>query len=396
MSITSLQPTVLPLIWDSTLSWPLKIITHKIRTLAESFFGYLTRIVTFQLGEMKDHTAYYIMRFYQLLISCDPKDEKPVDLGRLNQSKALLIRYGGVESIVEAIGSHVHLISFKSADFFQRFGTPIEITHEGRTRRAVIDPPLEDAKKFYFPIISIQMPDGSIKKGALLPEKSAAIDPPHILHCHSPGRSMSMDRKFIGMHLAAGYDVTVWDPRGTIDSTGIASEGGYYLDAEAVYGFLRNQNIAPNKIYVSGFCEGAAIAAHLKQKYHDEGVHFIASNPYTSMSDVFANHGFLGRLGINYGLHALKDPTLPVEQDGFDNVNKMKNLPESQGKCIFIHTDTDEMMPKGTVAKLIDAFNHAGPVHEILRIHPNPKENGHLQPPYEDPQVWRRYIQVVV
>ena len=204
-----------------------------------------------------------------------------------------------------------------------------------------------------------------------------------------------MDRRFVWLHLAAGYNITIWDPRCPVDSTGRASEGGYYLDAEAVYQKILDGGTPHNRIYVSGFCEGAAVAAHLKKKYHHLGVHYIASNPYTSMKDVVESHGFLGRLGVRFGLHALQDLNLNVPQDYFDNVEKLRNLPRTDGKCVFLHTDTDELMPAGTVQKICNAFGEAGPIHEIMRAHPKPEEDGHLQPPYEDASVWRRYVRFV-
>ena len=44
-----------------------------------------------------------------------------------------------------------------------------------------------------------------------------------------------MERLFIGLLLAAGYPVAMYDPRGTAESKGKISEGGAYLDIEAVY-----------------------------------------------------------------------------------------------------------------------------------------------------------------
>lgn len=378
---------------------PFQWISEKVTQVAQTIFGYLLRIVTFQLGEMKTRGASIIMRIYQKL-SSDPREEKPFDPQRLEASKQFLMQFGGIERVVPSgAEEQIHFMTFKSADFFAAFAArgsiPIDINFEGRPRRALLNPPLDVAAKFHAPIIDIQMPDRTIQKGALLPESPAAGRPPHILHCHSPGRSMCMDRVFIWLHLAAGYDITIWDPRGTVDSTGKPSEGGYYLDADAVFQQLILMNIPHHQIYVSGFCEGAAIAAYLKQKYHHLGVHLIASNPYSSMKDVVKGYGWLGRLGAHFGMHALQNPQIHVTQDYFDNVAKLRNLPRSTGKCVFLHTDTDKMMPPGTVQKLCDAFGEAGLIHEILRIHPKPKENGHLQPPYEDPRVWRRYVQFV-
>lgn len=385
---------------DTIFCAPIRYVSEKIQKICETIFGYILRIITFQLGEMKRAGAYIIMRIYQRL-SSDPREEKPFDPKRLDESKQFLIQFGGIESVVEPAdqGAQIHLMTFKSADFFNTFrargSVLFDVIHHGRRRRVLLDPPLQDAAKFYLPIIDIRMHDGTLKKGALLPESPPTAHPPHILHCHSPGRSMCMDRRFLGLHLAAGYDVTIWDPRGTVDSTGTPSEGGYYLDAEAVFQSLINQNIPHNRIYVSGFCKGAAVAAHLKRKFHHLGVHFIASNPYNSMKDVVEGYGWMGKIAAHFGLQALQDSTLNIPQDYFNNQEKLRNLPRSEGKCVFIHTDTDKLMPPATVQKLIDIFGEAGPVHEILRAHPNPKENGHLQPPYEDPIIWRRYVQIV-
>lgn len=382
-------------ILDTCFCTPVRALLEKVRQIAAAIFGYLLRIITFQLGEIKVCGAYPIMRIYQRL-SSDPKDEKPFDPQRLEQSKNFLIQFGGVESVVRPAdggAEEIHLMTFQSQAFFNAFrargAVPMNVSYEGRARKVLLDAVDADAAKFYFPMIDIRMFDGTMRKGALLPESVPNGAQPHILHCHSPGRSMCMDRRFIGQFLGAGCDLTIWDPRGTADSTGTPSEGGYYLDADMVFQHV-SQNTPLNHIYVSGFCEGAATAAYLKKLYHDLGVHFIASNPYTSMKDVVEGYGWFGRMAARCGLAALQDPNINVPQDYFDNVAKLRNLPRSQGKCIFIHTDTDTMMPRGTVQKLIDAFNNAGPVHEILRVHPNPNENGHLQPPYEDPMVWRR------
>lgn len=399
--LSAVCPSAIP---DKICCAPVRWICDKIRAIAEAFFGYLVRITNFQLGEMKVRGAYYIMRIYQRL-SSDPREEKPFDPVRLAESKKLLTDFGGIEAVVRPADgqAEIHCMTFKSADFFNHFhqlgSHPIQIIHEGRPRTALLNPPAI-TEKFHLPIIDIRMPDGSLVKGALLPEALPLNQPrPLILHCHSPGRSMCMDRKFIALYLLAGYDVVVWDPRGTVDSTGSPSEGGYYLDGEAVFQHVLNQGYPPNRVYISGFCKGAAVAAHLKKRYHHLGVHLIASNPYTSMKDVVAGYGWFGRLGARFGLKALQstDPRITnlVQQDYFDNVEKFRNLPRTDGKFIFIHTDTDTMMPRGTVQKLIDAIGNAGPIHEILRVHPNPKVNGHVQPPYEDPFVWRRLVQIV-
>jgi len=374
---------------------PAQYVCLKIQRIAEAFFGYLLRIITFQLGEMKVPGAYTIMRIYQRL-SSDPREERPFDRNRLEESKRLLIQFGGVEDTVHPAdgGAEIRCMSFRSETFFAEFqrrgSTPIDIIYKGQARKALLNPP-EEAQKFYFPSIHLRLNDGTRTRVALLPESVPADQPrPMVLICHSPGRSMSMDRRDIGRFLAADCDVTVFDMRGTVDSTGSPSEGGYYLDALAVLEKILRQGTPANQIFLSGFCEGGAIAAKLKQEYHHEGIHFIGSNLFTSLKDVVESHGWIGYLGSRFGLSSLQDPNLDIEQDHFNNVEKFRNLHQSEGKFILIHTDTDKLMPRGTVQELARAIDHAGPVHEILRVHPNPKANGHMEPPYQDPVIWRR------
>ncbi len=389
---------------SSILNWPccapVRWVCAKVKALAEAIFGYLLRVVTFQLGVMKSRAAYWIMRIYQRLLS-DPREQKPFDHKRLEDSKNLLTRFGGVEAIVQPAdgGSQVHCMILRSADFFETFrklgSQTIDIIHEGRPRKALLNPPPE-AHKFSLPIIEIKMPDGTVKEGALLREGPDTPRKPMILYCHSPGQSMAMARKYLGHHLGAGYDVTIWDYRGTAESTGTPSEGGYYLDGEAVFQHVLKNGFAPNRIYIYGFCEGAAVAAHLKRKFHHLGVHFIAGNPYTSMKDVVEGFGWLGRLAARYGLKALQDPNINVPQDGFDNVAKFRNLPRSTGKFILLDTDPDTMMPRGTVQKLIGVIDQAGPTFQITRTLPTTKGNYHTQQPHERCETtWRRYVQVV-
>jgi dienelactone hydrolase len=208
-----------------------------------------------------------------------------------------------------------------------------------------------------------------------------------------------MNRTEILRHLFAGHDVLAWDPRGTAESTGEASEGGYYLDVDVVYHYAVANGYRPEKIYAFGFCKGAACAAHLKKKYHHLGLNAVLSNPYTSMKGVVENYGWLGRLASRFGLKAIQstDPAIThrVEQDYFDNVNKLRNLPHSNGKLIVIHTKTDNMMPYASAERLFDAFNYAGPIFEIVHFHPDPKANGHMLPPDETPYVQRRLYHLI-
>lgn len=401
---------------------PLKWVINKIRLLAQKFFGYFLRLTVFQLGEYKRPLAYAMMRLYQRL-TCDPRDEKPVSHERLERSMSLLMQFGGQETVVipEDGKADVRLMTFKASEFFHRIAqmggqkTPIFLRDENgqeQNRFAILAAPTASAEQFRtlchklgklsLPLIDIATANG-MQKGILLPE-SPAIPPgemtPMIVRFHSPGRSMAMDRKFIGLHLGAGYDICISDPRGTIDSTGTASEGGYYLDADAIYKHVRASGYPSHRIYLSGYCEGAAIGAYLKRKYHAEGVHIILENPFDALVNLAKHQNWLSRFAAEIAMPEImsEDPDIArlVAQDGFDVAAKFRNLPLSTGKFVVMPTDNDTIVPPFSVLKIRQAIQNAGPYFEIIRHHPDPTANGHMQPPIEDPKVWRRYVEVVV
>jgi hypothetical protein len=392
-------------------------IAEKVRWLAQKIFGSLLRVMIFQLGTYKNPFAYFLIRTFQFATS-DPYCIRPVNYKRLEKSKNLLLLFGGAEAIVipQDRKAEIHLMTFKASEFLRRIeqlgGQKVSLILHGQQRWVILPKPdttpkqfqdlSEKLRKFFLPEIKVQTTSG-IQTGILLPE-SPPLAPnqtaPLVVRFHSPGRSMAMDRKFIGLHLGAGYDICISDPRGTIDSKGTPSEGGYYLDAEAVFQHVLDQGYPKNRIYISGYCAGAAVGAHLKRKYHQEGVHFIAENPFHSLHDTIrAYHRIGGRTFAPYALPALQstDPAIRqrVRQDGFDTTVKFHALPPSSGQFILIYPNNDRTLPKDSVDQIRQAIGRAGPYFSILRHHPNPKVDGHMQPPTEDPAVWHRYVEIV-
>lgn len=382
---------------------PIHTISDKVRKCAEAVFGYIVRIVTFQLGAMNTPGARWIIRLYQRMNS-DPRETRPFDLRRLQESKELLLALGGEETTLATPdgGAQIHCMLLKSEEVFSRLekrGARVrEIDYEGRRRRVLCNPP-EILEKFCLPTVDAII-DGRREKAALLPETPPPDRMPRlIIPCHSPGRAWAMNRKEHLRNALAGLDVLAWDPRGTAESTGEPSEGGYYLDIETVCTYAFRQRYHADEIFLHGFCKGAACAAHAKKVFHREGIHAILSNPYTSFKEVVESYGWLGRLAARFGLKAIQstDPAITgaVGQDYFDNVAKLSNLPPSEGRLIVIHTKTDDMMPYGTAEKIRRAFNYAGPFRELTHFHPDRKANGHMLPPDETEYVHREMYRMI-
>jgi hypothetical protein len=388
----------------------------KIKALVGAIFGYILRLSVFQIGLMHWPCGKTLMRLYQKCTS-DPHDEKPLDRARLQRSKDRLTSFGAqYESLKTADGgATIEVMTFKSSDFLQKIeamgGEKRAILLNGEARTAILprrgaDPKefqllKEHLEKFFLTPVDVQTDVGQ-ERGILLPPEAEILDEtkrPWILDINSPGRSKDMKTRFLGLHLPS-YNVCLFDPRGTIDSTGEPSEGGYYLDAEAAFKHLLSKGVRPDRIYISGYCAGAGIGAYLKKKYHHLGVHFIAQNPYNKLLDMVKTHGWLARTFGELAMPSIqsKNPAITslVEQDGFDLEAKFRNLLRSEGKFIFIDTDTDKRVRRDSVDLLAQAVGNAGPVIRFTRKHPNPKADGHMQNPIEMcSATWRRYIQVV-
>ncbi len=397
-------------------------LCKKTKKIAQAIFGYFARILVFQLGAMDSKGSVCVIGCFETGKPVYRKD-KVIDPTRLNEGKKFLEKWkeeGGED--VKATGqtkNTIHTMSFKASTFFKKFeGLKAErttCTFNGEKRNCLLPPEATDKEtkntedfekalqKFGVSFKTVKINDIECK-AALLPETNRELEkteeePICILHTHSPGRSMCMDRKVIWLHLAAGYDITVWDPRGTEGSVGRATEKGIYLDAEAVYQQVKNKYAAQN-IYLSGFCQGAAINAHLFKAHIDERVNFVAHNTFSSMKALFEHQGYcgLGKLTAKYGLEALKDSDdTDAIQDGFDTQEKFKNIKEKKSrtnKVILIDTDKDYFVPEKSTEVLESSLkDKVESIKRITNVHgPTEKKSAHALPPYENEATWAEYV----
>ncbi len=411
MSVSPL--TASPLLPVPALA-PHRYLSDKIKAVLRRVFGFLLRVLLFQVGERNRKGAGCVIRTHHHL-TCDPNP--PLNLERLKQSQAYFEAICGQEiahTVQASDGlAEVHLLHLRSSVFWANVenmgGRRCDYEVKNSANETVCTEVIacgDNAelivllKKFFFEI-QIKTIEGKELSVALLPKRPLlpAGETLVVDVCHSPGRSMLMERRIAGLHIA-WCDVCLWDPRGTIDSTGTPSEGGYYLDAEAVYQHLA-QSYRPDQIYLLGYCGGAATAAYVKKLHHADGVHFIAQNPFHNLKAALEKFpkpfSSLGIMSIDAIKSKDEATRALVVEDGFDIVEKFKGLTASKGKFVIIHTDTDKMMPKEAVPEILKIAKATGSyVIPILRIHPDRKANGHMQPPVEDPKVWEQYITIFI
>jgi hypothetical protein len=223
------------------------------------------------------------------------------------------------------------------------------------------------------------------------------------LRCHSPGRSYPMEMKYIGLHLGIKSNVCVFDYRGTYNSYGKPSEGGYYLDADAVFNeLIQYYDYDTKNIWVTGFSLGGAVAAYIKMKYHHLGVNYIGENTFCSLKELlfmqcwFAD--FAGNLGLPSILSHDSEITSLVKQDYFDTREKFKKLENSGkfgGTVIVVSTEGDNIVPKEEAEKLCLSAGRFGKSYHLVCNKKDDIHDGHMDRPVEDSNVWEKYSGII-
>ncbi len=221
------------------------------------------------------------------------------------------------------------------------------------------------------------------------------IDPEALfLYSHSPTSSWAMDRGYIARHIGLHASVCMYDYRGTWNSTGDPSEGGYYNDARAVYDQMMRFGYKAKKTVVAGFCLGGAVAADLKRTHPD--TIFVPINTFDSFKRIMGNQVFpFGFLG-NTALEVIKDESLDVAQDLFDTADKLSKMRKdvTRGATLQIATTTDTTLPSGAIDNVHAAAERAGRVYQLL-FTPDKPGNGHSCDPLRDPSFVERYVEVL-
>ncbi len=234
-----------------------------------------------------------------------------------------------------------------------------------------------------------------------LKEKYLKRSPACFMRCHSPGRCYGMDKKYISRHLSARKDLCLFDYRGTHNSTGTPSEGGYYLDAETIFHELLNRHsYQPQQIWVTGFCLGGAVAAFLKTKYHDLGIHYVGENTFTSLLSVINNQiqpfAYMGRIAINAIKSLESSITSRVDQDEFNTLEKFSkvNSERKNAVCVFINTDADTILPKNSGERLYLSASKTNTAFQIIHISTR-QNNPHVDHVFDEERVWNKYLEII-
>lgn len=169
------------------------------------------------------------------------------------------------------------------------------------------------------------------------------------LHNNSAGVSFIMLKRRIGFVLGCRQAISLFDPRGTWKSSGIASEGGYYNDIESVYDRVK-AGFEPHRIWISGSCGGMSAAAHLKAKLQGTGVNLVLENGSMNVKRdwVDPKPWLIRRFATRYwkGLGSRDIPAAcKPRETGFNIEELWKNVGMSDiGKVMLVSVSNDQRL----------------------------------------------------
>lgn len=222
-----------------------------------------------------------------------------------------------------------------------------------------------------------------------------------VIRCNSPTESYPIGKRDAMRFVFLGLDVLLFDYRGTWKSKGIASEGGYYIDAEAIFEKATNTfGYQPKDIWLSGFCEGGAVATYLKKKYHKLGVNLFVQNAFDTMENVLRQQVFPASHIAHLGIDGIKsdDPkiTSRVEQDGFNNIYKLESLDTKEGIGIVVHGGPDRVIHPDSHKRFVAAAEKVTTkTCAITFEHPDPTECRHRFDVLSDRKTWNKVVSCI-
>lgn len=153
-------------------------------------------------------------------------------------------------------------------------------------------------------------------------------DSPVILYCHGNACNISHLLEYVILLMERDMQVFIFDYRGYGNSTGSPSEKGIYMDAQAAYDYLvEEEKIVPDRIVLAGHSVGAAVAIEIAVKNDVRSV--IIESAFTSTRDMSKRMFPMNLISF----------LLPANYNNLDKVAKIR------APKLFIHGMEDEIVP---------------------------------------------------
>ncbi len=176
----------------------------------------------------------------------------------------------------------------------------------------------------YMPV-NIATGDGETLHGWWVPVSDAKGT---VLFFHGNAGNISHRINYLTMFKRLGYNTLLFDYRGYGRSSGTPSESGTYLDAQAAWRYLtENEKIAPAQIVLFGESLGGAVAAWLAAR--EQPGFLVLASTFTSVPDLAAEIY----------------PFLPVRWISRFDYNTLESLQSITCPVFIAHSPHDEIIP---------------------------------------------------
>ncbi len=173
-----------------------------------------------------------------------------------------------------------------------------------------------------------------------------------LLFCHGNAGNISHRMESIRIFHEMGLSVFIFDYRGYGKSEGVPSERGTYLDAEAAWTYLRqNEHFDASEIIIFGRSIGGSIAANLAIAKTPKAL--IIESSFTSIVD----------------LGAEIYPFLPVRLLSRFRYDTQKYVKEVKSPILVIHSSDDEIIPFSHGQAIFETANTPKEFLEIKGSH---------------------------
>ncbi len=348
--------------------------------------GYLVKISIYRFTALNDPfsqwimapTALAVVNFWKKTQGLPPQDDK-IDPVRLERSACFLREFAEVRTFRTSDGKEIQWALYRPEKFQQW------ITANGGIRLGewIVPRQADDWTRLQ------RLGEFKCFERRGMAFRVPAYTPQAQNHCvmrfQGFGRTMTMDKSYIGKHLAAGLNYAIFDWRAE------NSIKGYFEDAEGCFQAVRREGFLSSQIKLLGSCRATFIAVYLKARHHAEGVETVLIQPPPSLQAAIDHQPFpsnwIGRLGIR-----------AVEGEGeehFDSIRRLRALPSGGGRLCLILSEGDKTLPSDISDQFIRAASHAGPL-EIIWDKQNHEIDSHFTEPLFNEDIFRRYVQFLV
>ncbi len=176
--------------------------------------------------------------------------------------------------------------------------------------------------------VEITTTDNETLHGWFVPAPAATAAKGTVLFFHGNAGNISYRLYYLAMLAELGYDTFIFDYRGYGRSSGLPSESGTYLDAQAAWHYLTvTKGIPPARVVLFGESLGGAVAAWLAAR-EKPGMLVLAST-FTSVPDMAAKIY----------------PYLPVRLLSRFEYNTLEYLRSVTCPVFVAHSPQDEIVP---------------------------------------------------